>query len=65
MRARAARRGRAGALVHRDAVDEFLATAEVIAGMVSYGSPFDPEVTSSPLINPRQLDRVLGLIGRG
>ena len=53
------------ALVHRDAVDEFLATAEVIAGMVSYGSPFDPEVTSSPLINTRQLDRVLGLIGRG
>ena len=33
--------------------------------MVSYGSPFDPEVTSAPLINPRQLDRVLGLIGRG
>ena len=53
------------ALVHRDAIDEFLATAEVIAGMVSYGSPFDPEVTSSPLINTRQLDRVLGLIGRG
>src|SRR5580692_4281485 len=53
------------ALVHRDAVEEFLATAEVIAGMVSYGSPFDPEVTSSPLINTRQLDRVLGLIGRG
>src|SRR5579859_3423431 len=53
------------ALVHRDAVDEFLATAEVIAGMVSYGSPFDPEVTSCPLINTRQLDRVLGLIGRG
>jgi aldehyde dehydrogenase (NAD+) len=46
-------------------LDEFLATAEVIAGMVSYGSPFDPEVTSSPLINTRQLDRVLGLIGRG
>jgi aldehyde dehydrogenase (NAD+) len=53
------------ALVHRDAVEEFLATAEVIAGMVSYGSPFDPEVTSSPLINTRQLDRVLELIGRG
>src|ERR1700749_4040960 len=53
------------ALVHRDAVEEFVGTAEVIAGMVSYGSPFDPEVTSSPLINPRQLDRVLELIGRG
>jgi aldehyde dehydrogenase (NAD+) len=39
--------------------------AEMIAGMVSYGSPFDPAVTSSPLINTRQLDRVLGLIAEG
>jgi aldehyde dehydrogenase (NAD+) len=53
------------ALVHRDVADEFLATAEVIGGMVSYGSPFDPTVTSSPLINARQLDRVLGLIAEG
>ena len=53
------------ALVHRDAAEEFLATAQMIAGMVSYGNPFDPEVTSAPLINPRQLDRVLGLIASG
>jgi acyl-CoA reductase-like NAD-dependent aldehyde dehydrogenase len=53
------------ALVHRDAMEEFLATAELIGTMVSYGNPFDPEVTSAPLINPRQLDRVLGLIARG
>jgi len=53
------------ALVHRDAVEEFLATAELIGTMVSYGNPFDPEVTSAPLINARQLDRVLGLIARG
>jgi aldehyde dehydrogenase (NAD+) len=53
------------ALVHRDVTDEFLATAEVIGGMVSYGNPFDPAVTSSPLINTRQLDRVLGLIAEG
>jgi len=53
------------ALVHRDAVEEFLATAEVIGSMVSYGNPFDPEVSASPLINPRQLDRVLALIARG
>ena len=53
------------ALVHRDAVEEFLATAELIGTMVSYGSPFDHEVTSAPLINTRQLDRVLGLIARG
>jgi aldehyde dehydrogenase (NAD+) len=53
------------ALVHRDVVDEFLAMAEVIGGMVSYGNPFDPAVTSSPLVNSRQLDRVLGLIAEG
>ncbi len=53
------------ALVHRDVADEFLAMAEMIGGMVSYGNPFDPAVTSSPLINTRQLDRVLGLIERG
>jgi aldehyde dehydrogenase (NAD+) len=53
------------ALVHRDAMEEFLATAELIGTMVSYGNPFDPEVTSAPLINARQLDRVLGLIARG
>jgi len=53
------------ALVQRDAIDEFLATAEVIGTMVNYGNPFDPEVTSAPLINTRQLDRVLGLIARG
>jgi aldehyde dehydrogenase (NAD+) len=53
------------ALVHRDVADEFLATAELIGGMVSYGSPFDPTVTSSPLINTRQMDRVLGLIAEG
>ena len=53
------------ALVHREVADEFLAMAEMIAGMVSYGNPFDPAVTASPLINARQLDRVLGLISQG
>jgi aldehyde dehydrogenase (NAD+) len=53
------------ALVHTGALEEFLATAEMIGTMVSYGNPFDPEVTSAPLINTRQLDRVLGLIARG
>jgi aldehyde dehydrogenase (NAD+) len=53
------------AIVHRDALEEFLEASQVIASMVSYGNPFDPEVTSAPLINPRQLDRVMGLIARG
>ncbi|HZC39301.1 MAG TPA: aldehyde dehydrogenase family protein, partial [Streptosporangiaceae bacterium] len=53
------------ALVHRDVHDEFVSAAELIAGMVSYGDPFDPATTSAPLISSRQLDRVLGLIARG
>jgi aldehyde dehydrogenase (NAD+) len=53
------------ALVHRDVTEEFLSTAEMIGGMVSYGNPFDPAVTSSPLINTKQMERVLGLITQG
>ena len=53
------------ALVHRDVADEFLAMAEMIGTMVSYGNPFDPAVTASPLINTRQMERVLGLIEAG
>src|SRR5262249_57196006 len=53
------------ALVHRGVADEFLAMAEMIGGMVSYGNPFDPAVTSAPLINTRQLERGLALIEAG
>jgi aldehyde dehydrogenase (NAD+) len=53
------------ALVHRDVYDEFVATAQGMAGVVTYGDPFDPGVFASPLINQKQLDRVLGYIGRG
>lgn len=53
------------ALVHRDVYDEFIAAAEMIAGSVSYGDPFDSSVLSSPLINERQLQRVLGYIEQG
>jgi aldehyde dehydrogenase (NAD+) len=53
------------ALVHRDVYDQFLAVAEGMSALVNYGDPFDPETTASPLINVRQLDRVLGYIARG
>src|ERR1700735_4278394 len=53
------------ALVHQDVADEFLATSEMIASMVSYGNPFDSPVTSSPRVNARHMDRVLGLIAEG
>ncbi|MBB2941003.1 aldehyde dehydrogenase (NAD+) [Actinoplanes lutulentus] len=53
------------ALVHRDVYDEFLAIVEAMAALVTYGDPFHPETTASPLINERQLNRVLGYIERG
>ncbi|GAB3457497.1 aldehyde dehydrogenase family protein [Actinophytocola sediminis] len=53
------------ALVHRDVYDEFVAAAEMMAGLISYGDPFEATTTSSPLINQRQLERVLGFIERG
>jgi aldehyde dehydrogenase (NAD+) len=53
------------ALVHRDVYDQFLAVAEGMSALVNYGDPFDPETTASPMINQRQLDRVLGYVARG
>jgi aldehyde dehydrogenase (NAD+) len=53
------------ALVHREVYDQFLGAAEMMAGLISYGDPFEPTTTSAPLINQRQLERVLGFIDRG
>jgi aldehyde dehydrogenase (NAD+) len=53
------------ALVHRDVYDDFLAITEAMAALVNYGDPFHPETTASPLINERQMNRVLGYIERG
>lgn len=53
------------ALVHRSVYDEFLGGAQMIAESVVYGDPFDESVASSPLINERQLDRVLGFVELG
>ncbi|GGQ72893.1 aldehyde dehydrogenase family protein [Couchioplanes azureus] len=53
------------ALVHRDVYDEFLAIAEGMAGLVTYGDPFDPGTTAAPMISERHLERVLGYVERG
>ncbi len=53
------------ALVHRDVYDTFLNTALMMAGLVTYGDPFEPTTTAAPLINGRQLDKVLDYIGKG
>ncbi|HWC84298.1 MAG TPA: aldehyde dehydrogenase family protein [Pseudonocardiaceae bacterium] len=50
------------ALVHRDVYDAFIASAQGLAGMITYGDPFDPAVLAAPLITERQLDRVLGYV---
>ncbi|MFD5826422.1 aldehyde dehydrogenase family protein [Lentzea sp. NPDC060358] len=53
------------ALVAREVQDEFVATAQMLAGAVTFGDPFDPGVLASPLINSKQLERVLGYVERG
>ena len=53
------------ALVHRDVYDEFLGAAQGMASTITYGDPFDPGVLACPLINERQLERVLGYIEKG
>jgi aldehyde dehydrogenase (NAD+) len=52
------------ALVHREVYEAFLAAAEMMAGVITYGDPFDVSVLASPLINERQLQRVLGFVER-
>ncbi|HCT79646.1 MAG TPA: aldehyde dehydrogenase [Micromonosporaceae bacterium] len=53
------------AIVHRDVYDEFLAVAMGMTALINYGDPFHPETTASPLINARQLERVMGYVALG
>jgi aldehyde dehydrogenase (NAD+) len=53
------------ALVHKDVYDQFIGAAQMMAGAITYGDPFEPSTLASPLINTKQLDHVLGLIQRG
>jgi acyl-CoA reductase-like NAD-dependent aldehyde dehydrogenase len=53
------------ALVHQDVYDEFITAAQGMAAAITYGDPFDPGTLSAPLINTKQLDRVLGYIEKG
>lgn len=50
------------ALVHRDVYDQFLSVCEGMTAFTVYGDPFDAGTTSAPIINGKQLDRVMGLI---
>lgn len=53
------------ALVHRDIYDEFLKHAEDQTKLVSFGDPFAESTTSSPIINPRQLEKIQGFVDQG
>ncbi len=51
------------ALVERSIYEELVEKAAAMASMATYGDPFDPSVTSAPLVTQRQVDKVMGLIG--
>ncbi len=52
-------------LVHKSIFDEFLEHASNQAQSIVRGNPFDPDVTSAPLIDKRQLDKVLSYLTIG
>ncbi|WP_299577267.1 aldehyde dehydrogenase family protein [uncultured Williamsia sp.] len=49
-------------LVQRGAYDEVVDSLSGFAAMASFGSPFDPAVTSAPMISRPHMDRVLAHI---
>jgi aldehyde dehydrogenase (NAD+) len=49
-------------LVHESVYDDVVSRAVDMAGASVLGDPFDEGTTSGPIINPRQVDRVMGLI---
>ncbi|MFI9724428.1 aldehyde dehydrogenase family protein [Streptomyces sp. NPDC052396] len=50
------------ALVHADCYEEFLEGARETVESVRFGDPFDRATTSTPLINKRQVDKVMDYI---
>ncbi|SFS55038.1 aldehyde dehydrogenase family protein [Paenibacillus sp. BC26] len=48
-------------LVHRKHYDEFVARIAARLEQVPYGNPSDPQVIVGPLINEKQIEKVLGL----
>jgi aldehyde dehydrogenase (NAD+) len=51
-------------LVEASIYDRFVEQAASLASTVSYGDPFAEGTTSGPIINQRQLERVMGFIER-
>ncbi len=53
------------ALVHESIYDDVVDKCASMASISVLGDPFDPATTSGPLINTRQVDRVMGYIESG
>jgi aldehyde dehydrogenase (NAD+) len=52
-------------LVQRSIYDEVVEKAGKYAAAVRYGDPFDSATTSAPIINDKQVDRIMGYIKAG
>jgi len=53
------------ALVQRGIYDDMVNKAGQMTGMATQGDPFELTTTAGPLINTRQLDKVMGYIDKG
>ena len=53
------------AIVHESIYDAVIEKAQMLTGMIAFGDPFEAATTSGPIINTRQLDKVMGYIQRG
>ena len=52
-------------LVHESVYDDFLQHAQDQVNSIVRGSPFDPDVTSAPMIDKKQLNKVLNYVKIG
>ena len=52
-------------LVQQSIYDEVVEKAAGFAATIKLGDPFDPATTSAPIINEKQLDRIMGYIRAG
>jgi aldehyde dehydrogenase (NAD+) len=52
-------------LVHESIYDDLVNKTAAMATMATPGDPFDPATTAAPLINARQVERVMGYIEAG
>lgn len=52
-------------LVQQSIYDAVVEKAAGFVSMIKYGDPFDPATTSAPIINEKQVDRIMGYIQAG